>query len=38
MLVAKCRHREPENAGWYLDPSPEVIAELTGLRGPGEKG
>lgn len=35
MLMAKSRHRKPENVRRYFHPSPEAIAEVTGLLAPG---
>jgi site-specific recombinase XerD len=34
MLMAKSRHKKPENVRRYFHPSPEAIAEVTGLLGP----
>ncbi|MFH8385889.1 hypothetical protein ACH4E7_34060 [Kitasatospora sp. NPDC018058] len=34
MLMAKSRHRKPENVRHYIKPSPEAIAEITGLPAP----
>jgi hypothetical protein len=31
-----CRHKKPENLRRYFMPSPEVIAEVTGLLAPGD--
>ncbi|GCE02574.1 hypothetical protein EHYA_10351 [Embleya hyalina] len=36
MPMAKSRHKKPENVRRYLKPSPEAIAELTGLLAPGD--
>ena len=36
MLMAKSRHRKPENVRRYFKPSPEAIAEVTGLLAPGD--
>ncbi|MEV6483308.1 site-specific integrase [Streptomyces sp. NPDC051576] len=36
MLMAKSRHKKPENARRYFKPSPETIAELTSLLAPGD--
>lgn len=36
MLMAKSRHRKTENVRRCLKPSPEVIAEVTGLLAPGD--
>ncbi|WSY43258.1 hypothetical protein OG948_33610 [Embleya sp. NBC_00888] len=36
MLMAKSRHKKPENVRRYFKPSPEAIAELTGLLAPGD--
>lgn len=36
MLMAKSRHKEPGNVRRYFKPSPEAIAELTGLLAPGD--
>jgi hypothetical protein len=35
MLMAKSRHKKPENIHRYFKPSPESIAELTSLLAPG---
>lgn len=35
MLMAKSRHKKPENVRRYFKPSPEAIAELTSLLAPG---
>ncbi|MEV7128416.1 site-specific integrase [Streptomyces sp. NPDC093260] len=35
MLMAKPRHKQPENVRRYFKPSPEAISELTGLLAPG---
>ncbi|MCI4039991.1 site-specific integrase [Streptomyces sp. TRM75563] len=35
MLMAKSRHKKPENVRRYFKPSPEAIAELTALLAPG---
>jgi integrase len=35
MLMAKSRHKKPENVRKYFKPSPEAIAELTSLLAPG---
>ncbi|MET9994280.1 site-specific integrase [Streptomyces mutabilis] len=35
MLMAKSRHKKPENVRRYFKPSPEAIAELTTLLAPG---
>ncbi|MGI5488837.1 tyrosine-type recombinase/integrase [Microtetraspora malaysiensis] len=35
MLMAKSRHRKPENLRRYFKPSPDAIAELTSLLAPG---
>ena len=35
MLMAKSRHRKPENLRRYFHPSPEAIAELTSMLTPG---
>ncbi|GLP64353.1 hypothetical protein TUSST3_09730 [Streptomyces sp. TUS-ST3] len=35
MLMAKSRHKKPENVRKYFKPSPESIAELTSLLAPG---
>lgn len=35
MLMAKSRHKKPENVRRYLKPSPEAIAEVTSLLAPG---
>ncbi len=34
MLMAKSRHKKPENARRYFHPSPEAIAEVTSLLAP----
>ncbi|WP_040907142.1 tyrosine-type recombinase/integrase [Streptomyces griseoflavus] len=36
MLMAKSRHKKPENVRRYFQPSPEAIAELTSLLAPGD--
>lgn len=36
MLMAKPRHKKPENVRRYFKPSPEAIAELTSLLAPGD--
>ncbi|MGW2638573.1 site-specific integrase [Streptomyces sp. NPDC001348] len=36
MLMAKPRHRKPENVRRYFKPSPEAIAEITSLLAPGD--
>lgn len=36
MLMAESRHRKPENVRRYFRPSPEAIAEVTGLLAPGD--
>jgi integrase len=36
MLMAKSRHRKPENVRRYFKPSPEAIAEITSLLAPGD--
>ncbi|WP_020577034.1 hypothetical protein [Actinopolymorpha alba] len=36
MLMAKSRHKKPENVRRYFKPSPEAIAEPTGLLAPGD--
>lgn len=36
MLMAKSRHKKPENVRRYFKPSPEAIAELTSLPAPGD--
>lgn len=35
MLMAKCRHKNPENIRRYFKPSPEAIVELTIPLAPG---
>ncbi|WP_413098214.1 site-specific integrase [Streptomyces sp. Inha503] len=35
MLMAKSRHKKPENVRRYFKPSPEAISELTSLLAPG---
>ena len=37
MLMAKSRHKKPENVRRYFKPSPEAISELTSLLGPGRQ-
>ncbi|MGW3655277.1 tyrosine-type recombinase/integrase [Streptomyces sp. NPDC005151] len=36
MLMAKSRHKKPENVRRYFKPSPEAIAEVTSLLAPGD--
>jgi hypothetical protein len=36
MLMAKSRHKKPENARRYFKPSPEAISELTSLLAPAD--
>ena len=36
MLMAKSRHKKPENVRRYFKPSREAIAELTSLLAPGD--
>lgn len=36
MLMAKSRHKKPENVRRYFHPSAEAIAELTSLLAPGD--
>lgn len=36
MLMAKSRHKKPENVRRYFHPSAEAIAEVTSLLGPGD--
>ena len=36
MLMAKSRHKRPENVRRYFKPSPEAISELTSLLAPGD--
>lgn len=36
MLMAKSRHKKPENIRRYVKPSPEAIAGLTSLLAPGD--
>ncbi|MFE2294149.1 tyrosine-type recombinase/integrase [Streptomyces sp. NPDC059452] len=36
MLMAKSRHKKPENVRRYFKPSPDAIAELTSLLAPGD--
>ncbi|MGW0593822.1 hypothetical protein [Streptosporangium sp. NPDC002607] len=36
MLMAKSRHKEPENVRKYFHPSAEAIAEVTSLLAPGD--
>lgn len=36
MLMAKSRHKKPENVRRHFKPSPEAIAELTSLVAPGD--
>lgn len=35
MLMAKSRHKKPENVRRYFKPSLEAIAELTSVSAPG---
>ncbi|GAA4070017.1 site-specific integrase [Actinomadura miaoliensis] len=37
MLMAKSRHKKTENVRRYFHPSPEVIADLISLLGPGDR-
>jgi hypothetical protein len=37
MLMAKSRHKKTENVRRYFHPSPEAIAEVTSLLGPGDR-
>jgi hypothetical protein len=37
MLMAKSRHKKPENVRRYFKPSAEAIAELTSLLAPGDR-
>lgn len=37
MLMAKSRHKKPENVRRYFKPSPEVISELTSMLAPGRR-
>lgn len=37
MLMAKSRHKKPENVRRYFKPSPEAISELTSLLAPGRR-
>ncbi|WP_256260381.1 hypothetical protein OH786_36890 (plasmid) [Streptomyces atratus] len=37
MLMAKSRHKKPENVRRYFKPSPEAIAQLTSLLAPGDR-
>jgi hypothetical protein len=36
ILMAKSRHKKPENVRRYFKPSPEAISELTSLLAPGD--
>jgi hypothetical protein len=36
MLMAKSRHKKPENVRRYFKPSPEAIVEVTSLLAPGD--
>lgn len=36
MLMAKSRHKKPENDRRYFTPSPDAIAEITILLAPGD--
>lgn len=36
VLMAKSRHKKPENVRRYFKPSPEAVAELTSLLAPGD--
>jgi hypothetical protein len=36
LLMAKSRHKKPENVRRYFKPSPEAIAEVTSLLAPGD--
>jgi hypothetical protein len=36
MLMAKSRHKKPENLRRYFKPSAEAISELTSLLAPGD--
>lgn len=36
MLMAKSRHKKPENVRKYFHPSAEAIAEVTSLLAPGD--
>jgi hypothetical protein len=36
MLMARSRHKKPENVRRCFKPSPEAISELTGLLAPGD--
>jgi hypothetical protein len=36
MLMAKSRHKKPENVRRHCKPSPEAISELTSLLAPGD--
>ncbi|MEU9891843.1 hypothetical protein [Sphaerisporangium sp. NPDC051011] len=36
MLMAKSRHKKPENVRHYFKPSPDAIAELTSLLALGD--
>lgn len=36
MLMAKSRHKKPENVRRYFKPSAEAIAEITSLLAPGD--
>lgn len=36
MLIAKSRHKKPENVRRYYKPSPDALAEITSLLAPGD--
>jgi len=36
MLMAKSRHKKPDNVRRYFKPSPEAFAELISLLAPGD--
>jgi integrase len=36
LLMAKSRHKKPENVRRYFKPSPEALAEITSLLAPGD--
>ncbi|MDH6697511.1 hypothetical protein P3T26_001963 [Streptomyces sp. MAA16] len=36
MLIAKSRHKKPENVRRYFKPSPDALAEITSLLAPGD--
>ncbi|MDT0382879.1 site-specific integrase, partial [Streptomyces sp. DSM 42041] len=36
MLIAKSRHKKPENVRRYFKPSPDALAEIISLLAPGD--